>query len=1058
MRTILRFVTLLALALVLCAGNAWGEKWEEYHDGAVKWEYEEIEMGKTCRIKLADLGDFTGTELPVPSVVKDANGGAISVVEIAAEAFALAWSVKKVVIPEGVLAIGKWAFAHTSLLSVDIPASVVLIVDGAFDQCRRLQELTVAPGNKKFSSADGVLFSADGKRLLFYPMGKKGEYAIPEGTEIIEDKVFEYRSELQAVTLPASLKTIGRRAFASSGVKKIVCPSGLTQIGDDAFSYCGSLQEATIGGKGTKVGKGAFYDSRLKTVNITGQEVIVEASAFYGCREMEDLTISGSVSAIGKEAFFGCSALKKVLFSEGLTAIGEGAFSNCSALVEVKLPNSLLSIGPSAFSLAGLESINIPSGVVEIVEGAFYCPSLKEITVDAANTSYCIHSGVLYSKDMKTLICCPAMKDGLADGYVVPEGVKAIGRAAFYGCKALATVSLPEGLARIGYNAFTACESLTRVNVPRSVLYVGGYAFSDCDALKEVFWWPNVGIAVGSNIFERSNSSMQLYVRKGEGDKANAKEDWRDYGAQPKVVEGFVVTFADETGEELGQQEVMSGQMAIAPDTPVRAGYSFKGWYNGTTQYDFNAPVKSDITLTQKWEQLATPPADVFTVTFSSEGGAMVSSQVVKKGERATKPANPIRTGYAFKGWFADNGTGEYNFDTPVQGNLTLQASWKAIYDVLFHIRYSYRVTVVKVLDKNGRVVAEALVREEKAALPIEEGEYTYVVTSEGCKEAKGDITVQKGIGTIELKLEALKFTVTFDAAGGEPEPAVQERQFGWLVEEPRGDMPQRKGFVFDGWYLNGKKYDFATPVTSNITLVAQWKDDVVTPKHTVTFNADGGAPEPMAQKVLDGETVKEPSGKLEKHGFIFDGWYLNGNKYDFEQPVKADITLKAQWKDDGVTPRYTVTFDADGGSPVPAAQTIVEGEKAKEPADKPEKSSFTFEGWYLDGSKYDFEQPVKANITLVAQWKEVKKTAVESVLLAGIRLVANPIGNVLVLEGLEAAERVEVYSLQGVRINTQMLRGEHRVEMATESWPSGVYVVRMVAKDGERTLRVVKR
>ncbi|MBN3490784.1 InlB B-repeat-containing protein [Acholeplasma equirhinis] len=67
----------------------------------------------------------------------------------------------------------------------------------------------------------------------------------------------------------------------------------------------------------------------------------------------------------------------------------------------------------------------------------------------------------------------------------------------------------------------------------------------------------------------------------------------------------------------------------------------------------------------------------------------------------------------------------------------------------------------------------------------------------------------------------------------------------------------------------------------------------------------------------------------------------------------------------------FVVTFDSKGGSNV-ASQTVEEGEKASKPAD-PTKDGFSFEYWYLiEGSEFDFNTPITANITLSAKWEEV--------------------------------------------------------------------------------------
>ena len=76
---------------------------------------------------------------------------------------------------------------------------------------------------------------------------------------------------------------------------------------------------------------------------------------------------------------------------------------------------------------------------------------------------------------------------------------------------------------------------------------------------------------------------------------------------------------------------------------------------------------------------------------------------------------------------------------------------------------------------------------------------------------------------------------------------------------------------------------------------------------------------------------------------------------------------------------------------------------------------------------------------------------------LAAVRVVRNPVGEALELEGMERAARVEVYSVVGAQVYAEVLHGEPRVVIDARGWANGVYVVKVEASDGERTLRVVK-
>ena len=86
------------------------------------------------------------------------------------------------------------------------------------------------------------------------------------------------------------------------------------------------------------------------------------------------------------------------------------------------------------------------------------------------------------------------------------------------------------------------------------------------------------------------------------------------------------------------------------------------------------------------------------------------------------------------------------------------------------------------------------------------------------------------------------------------------------------------------------------------------------------------------------------------------------------------------------------------------------------------------------------------------------RTTAVESALLGEARLQVNPFGEVLVLQGVASAERVEVYSVLGVRLHSEELMRGESVSLNTEDWANGVYVVHLIARDGVKSFKAVKR
>ena len=109
----------------------------------------------------------------------------------------------------------------------------------------------VEPGNPRYSSRDGVLFSADGKTLLSYPNGRKDtHYDVPAGTEEIADMAFYDNDNtyvLQTVSLPIGLKRIGSLAFCGCGrLNSMTVPLTVTDLAEDAFAYCVSLERLSL--------------------------------------------------------------------------------------------------------------------------------------------------------------------------------------------------------------------------------------------------------------------------------------------------------------------------------------------------------------------------------------------------------------------------------------------------------------------------------------------------------------------------------------------------------------------------------------------------------------------------------------------------------------------------------------------------------------------------------------------------------------------------------------------------------------------------------------------
>ena len=130
-----------------------------------------------------------------------------------------------------------------------------------------------------------------------------------------------------------------------------------------------------------------------------------------------------------------------------------------------------------------------------------------------------------------------------------------------------------------------------------------------------------------------------------------------------EVMGACTVTFLSD-GEHTAPPQIRANAPADQPADPTKEGYTFIGWYNGESEWDFEAPVTTGLILTAKWQ------VNQYTITFKPENGGQ--DIVIKQdyGTAITAPANPTKTGYTFAGWDKTIPS------TMPAGDMTITARW----------------------------------------------------------------------------------------------------------------------------------------------------------------------------------------------------------------------------------------------------------------------------------------------------------------------------------------------------------------------------------------------
>jgi len=215
--------------------------------------------------------------------------------------------------------------------------------------------------------------------------------------------------------------------------------------------------------------------------------------------------------------------------------IGTGVFGDNRAIEKVIIGEGIRSLEQSSINGMNIKEIYLSSTVILNNHMPWYtwiwAPSLGKFEVSYDNQYMCSVDGVVYSKDMKTLINYPQNKtqqtfvvpDGIetidwhafAENYhlekiSLPDSIKTIGSWAFKNCKSLSDINMPEGCEVIGQHAFTQAP-LTSFHIPSTLEYIGIYAF-ELTKISSITVDPQNTVYRVSDGILRTNNTLVYYL------------------------------------------------------------------------------------------------------------------------------------------------------------------------------------------------------------------------------------------------------------------------------------------------------------------------------------------------------------------------------------------------------------------------------------------------------------------------------------------------------------------------------------------------------------------
>lgn len=341
----------------------------------------------------------------------------------------------------------------------------------------------------------GNIVTAIGEQAFIYKFNFEiTKVTIPDTVKVISDEAFYCCYTLKELNLPKALETIGENAFSNCGIETINIPNDTLEVPELG------VDNVKFGEENFRIRTGAFGGCKnLKAVTFAEGITHIPDNLFAGCTGLEAVTIPDTVETIGENAFSYCLNLKDVSLPEGLREIQIEAFSNCISLKDVKLPKSLQKLGLHAFGYSGIESVNIPA-------------SLDEIIKNTLGTSF---PGVTMASTPGPFDHCENLKN-----VTFEEGITEIIPHLFTGACGLEKVTLPEGIQKVGRDAFMGCASIDELYLPESLTVIESYAFAGALSLKNIEL-PKRLAKIGEGVFQSAafeEIEIPASLKEAEGD------------------------------------------------------------------------------------------------------------------------------------------------------------------------------------------------------------------------------------------------------------------------------------------------------------------------------------------------------------------------------------------------------------------------------------------------------------------------------------------------------------------------------------------------------------
>ena len=412
---------------------------------------------------------------------------------------------------------------------------------------------------------------------------------------------------------------------------------------------------------------------------------------------------------------------------------------------------------------------------------------------------------------------------------------------------------------------------------------------------------------------------------------------------------------------------------------PTKDGYTFVAWkdVDNKAVTTIENGSSGDITLTAEFE------ANTYTISFHGNGADVTPTyKTVEYDAKYGELPTPERVGYRFAGWKLGDTTITSESDVKILKDSDVYAEWT---EDDYVITYKGLEGTNFDGDNNPNPKSYKITTEAQLLKNPEKTGYTFTGWTEAEGETPKELVIIGGGITGDKEFTANfvanTYTVTFDANGGTASRDNTVVTYDAKYKEAKWANATRTGYTFQGWFTDAVGGDRVKPsdkvkITEPTTLYAHWEINTF----TISYELNGGTLEIENQTnytVEDEFTLNNPT----KTGYTFTGWTgSNGDVPQIEVTI-SNATGDKNYTANFVANTYTVTFDANGGTPKESSRVVTYGGPLED-FKKPSRTGYEFKGWFTaaeggdrvkggDNKIVEFTE----DITLYAHWEAVEYT-----------------------------------------------------------------------------------